>query len=106
MLTIGNSRTFKPPYSKSTVFQGFQGPEKAVMNFKDLCMLYEPWFGFITTRRAVTYEYALSSYFQWAELANKMLFWVHCAYKQHISITMINFAYAMLEPTIHAGTSL
>ena len=30
----GNSRTFKHPNKKITVFHGFQGLEKAVMNIK------------------------------------------------------------------------
>ena len=34
--------TFKHPYHKSTVFQGFQGLEKAVMNFKYLQALQGP----------------------------------------------------------------
>ena len=40
--TKGNSRTFKHPYSKSTVFQGLQGLEKALVKFKHFKDLYEP----------------------------------------------------------------
>ena len=38
----GNSRTFKHPYQNSTIFQGFQGLEKVVINFKYLQALQGP----------------------------------------------------------------
>ena len=40
--TKGNSRTFKHPYSKSTVFQGLQGIEKASVKFKHFQALQGP----------------------------------------------------------------
>ena len=40
--TKGNSRTFKHPYSKSTVFQGLQGLEKALVKFKHFQALQGP----------------------------------------------------------------
>ena len=38
----GNSRTFKHSYSKSTVFQGFQGLEKVLVKFKHFQALQGP----------------------------------------------------------------
>ena len=40
--TKGNSRTFKHPYSKSIVFQGFQGLEKALVKSKHFQVLQGP----------------------------------------------------------------
>ena len=37
-----NSRTFKHSYHKSTVFQGFQGLDKALINFKYFQALQGP----------------------------------------------------------------
>ena len=42
MLSKGNSRTFKHFDQKTAVFQGFQGLEKTVMNFKYFQALQGP----------------------------------------------------------------